>query len=131
MYKKIGIAALTACLGFAHAAASDPLETNKVQPVAQVNFDFDKDKSADWLSGDVQKPTVYALPSPNRAVKAYKVKFAPLTNVEDMAARPPFWGPVDVVVIVLAGIAAFFMRLLMIRQRKPRFAGGISVQTIE
>lgn len=131
MYKKIGIAALTVCLGFSHAAASDPLPRVTTEVLPQVEFGFPQEKADDLLAGNVGQPVVYTLPSPERAVQAYKVKFAPLTNVQDMAARPPFWGPVDIVVVGLAGIAAIFMRLLLVRQRKPRFAGGISVETIE
>jgi len=130
MYKNFGMAALAALLSFAQLANADSLEAPKAAVLPQVSFTYPEAKAEELIAPSPQTAINYTLASPDRAVKAYRVQIAPLTNVEDMAARVPFWGPVDVVVIGLAGIAAIFMRLLLVRQRKPRFAGGISVETI-
>lgn len=142
MYKTLCFAALAGMIGFAHPVlAQSPSPTIDVMS-STVDFSHPAPVSdtvlvpnhnaviLGSLTAPKAKDVPHQLASPDRAVTVYQAQVAPLTDVKDAAARPAFWGPTDMIVLVFAALAALFMRLLLVRQRHIGFADGIRVETV-
>ena len=126
MFKTLSIAAIVGIIGLAQ-----PVSANVVDEAAAAGgFHLNMTSNGSYSTHAGAELTSALPTSTGYELHAAQAEIAGLTNVTDAVALTPFWGPVDFLIIAMAAVAAVFMRLLLMRQRGPRYSTGIFVETI-
>lgn len=119
MFKTLSITALVGIVGLAQPVSAE------VSPVAgQFTTQELRLETSTELIANVILPTsadigLYRAEPQAPALFAAQAEFGAITRVEDTAAVTPFWGPVDLIVVVMAALASVFIRLLVTQKRRP------------